>query len=58
MDRRRMDQLLASPRTSGTRPCSGSWWHWPPGTTVVPVEKLDDERGFGFDFIQLGTDRE
>lgn len=59
MDRRRMDELLASPPDFGHEVVLRVVVA--PGRqdeTVVPVEQLDDERGFRFDFIQLGTDRD
>jgi len=59
MDKQRMDVLLEGPPDFGHEVvlrvvvAPGR-----PDETVVPVEQLDDEDGFRFDFVRLGTDRE
>ena len=59
MDRQRIDRLLAAPPDFGHEVVLRIVVA--PGRqdeTVVPLEQLDDEDGFRFDFVRLGTDRE
>lgn len=59
LDRQRMDQLLAVPPDFGHEVVLRIVVA--PGRqdeTVIPLEQLDDEDGFRFDFVRLGTDRD